>query len=91
MSLEKKVKIKIDKEKCKGCGLCVNFCPKEDVLYMSKKETNKKGYQFVKKKKNYQSNCLACGSCYIVCPDACIEIIKDSITWKKRQLKKLLE
>jgi len=67
------VKIKIDKEKCKGCGLCVHFCPRK-VLTISKKRSNEKGYFFARVINS--KKCLACANCAIVCPDCCIEIKK---------------
>ena len=76
MNIEQKVKIVIQKEKCKGCGLCVYYCPKE-VLYMSKKKTNKKGYFFAKKKDKYYESCVACGNCFEMCGDSCIKIYKE--------------
>ena len=38
-------KIKVDVEKCKGCGLCTWVCP-VDVLEMSSERTNAKGYAY---------------------------------------------
>lgn len=60
----------IDKNKCKGCGLCVNVCPRA-VLKMSDK-INKKGYRFPEVSK--ASDCRGCKQCAEICPDAVIEI-----------------
>jgi len=35
-------KIIIDTERCKGCGLCVPVCPKNDIVISER--SNKKGY-----------------------------------------------
>jgi len=67
------IEIIIDLEKCKGCELCVNACPK-NVLEISDK-SNSMGY-FPSQIKNPE-NCTGCGNCYTVCPDVCIEIRKD--------------
>ncbi len=55
-------------ERCKGCGFCVEYCPK-DVLELSK-EYNKKGYHppFVKS----PMSCVNCGLCEMICPDFAI-------------------
>lgn len=36
------MKIKIDKQKCLGCGVCVNLCPKIFELEDGKSEIKKK-------------------------------------------------
>jgi len=77
--LESKIKkfgVKIDFEKCKGCELCVYYCPKQ-VLEISKK-SNKKGYFPAKTKRNYKEKCIGCGNCYIICPDCAIEVYKNN-------------
>jgi 2-oxoglutarate ferredoxin oxidoreductase subunit delta len=62
--------VSIAKDKCKGCQLCVFFCPSKNLV--SSQDLNKKGIKYVKVKD--VSVCNGCGLCYIVCPDCCIEI-----------------
>jgi len=62
--------VQINKERCKGCGLCASFCPKK-VIEISK-ETNETGYNFAMPKN--QEKCSGCCCCAVVCADACIEI-----------------
>ena len=62
----------IDKERCKGCGLCVNVCPK-NVLELSS-EVNTRGYFPA-----YQArpkDCIYCTACCIMCPDVAITIVE---------------
>ena len=62
----------IEKDRCKGCGLCVIVCPK-NVLEISS-EVNAKGYFPV-----YQArpgDCIFCTTCCIMCPDVAITINK---------------
>ncbi|MDR0485443.1 MAG: 4Fe-4S binding protein [Elusimicrobiota bacterium] len=64
--------IKINSQKCKGCGLCINVCPKK-VLSFSK-GFNKAGYHPAEPEK--ADICISCGFCYQICPDTCIEVYK---------------
>ncbi|UCH12668.1 MAG: 4Fe-4S binding protein [Candidatus Omnitrophota bacterium] len=68
-----KFKVKIDKERCKGCKLCVIFCPKQ-ALQESKK-INKKGIYFVELKN--PDLCIGCSTCAVICPECAIEILKN--------------
>lgn len=65
-------KIKIDSERCKGCGLCIAACPKLGIAVS--KKSNKKGY-FPAEKNN--GDCTGCAMCAIICPDAAIEVYRD--------------
>jgi len=68
----------VDEERCKGCGLCLVFCP-EDVL-AHKKETNRSGYHSVYMKK--PEECIGCALCAQACPDIAIEVYREKKTAK---------
>ena len=53
-------------ERCKGCGICVAFCPKK-VL-----EIDTLGKVFVAR----PEDCIACGQCELRCPDYAIFVDK---------------
>lgn len=65
-------KIKIDTERCKGCGLCVLVCPKGGIIIS--KKSNKKGY-FPAEATN--ADCTGCCFCALICPDAAIEVFRE--------------
>lgn len=63
-------RVTVDRDRCKGCGLCVEACPQK-VLEMSR-QINAKGYFFsTPVRKQY---CLGCRICAITCPDVAIEV-----------------
>lgn len=55
-------------DRCKGCGFCVEYCPK-DVLELSE-EFNRKGYHPPKVVK--EGECVNCKLCEMICPDFAI-------------------
>ena len=68
--MAKRGKVVIDRERCKGCYLCVRACPVK-VLESDTKINSTGTYPSFAK---YAEKCIACGSCYLVCPDAAIEV-----------------
>ena len=52
------VKLTINEERCKGCGLCVRACPKK-LLQISKTKLNAKGYHPAEMTASGTSNCTA--------------------------------
>lgn len=60
----------IDRDRCKGCGLCVAVCRKK-VLQISD-EVNTKGYFPVYQA--HSENCVFCAMCCIMCPDMALTI-----------------
>jgi 2-oxoglutarate ferredoxin oxidoreductase subunit delta len=73
-------KVIIDMERCKGCGLCVAFCPRGCIVISGK--SNKNGYFPAQAD---STNCTGCASCALVCPDAVIEIYQNDISNKKQK------
>jgi len=75
------VKIFINKDRCKGCGYCSEYCPRE-VLHMST-EINSKGYNLAVV--SDESKCLACGFCEAICPEFAIRVSTTSDSVPSKQ------
>ena len=61
MSTKTEKSLTIDKNWCKGCGICVAFCPK-NVLEIKEGKSNIKD----------MDACIFCGQCEQRCPDFAI-------------------
>lgn len=67
------VEIEIDEELCKGCGLCIMFCPQK--VFEPSEELNKKGVfppRVVEGDK-----CVKCRLCELICPDFSIAVLEE--------------
>ena len=67
----KKVTFKTDL--CKGCGLCVDVCPKK-IVGLDKEKINAKGHHPAHV--TDIDKCIACAFCATMCPDCIITVEK---------------
>jgi 2-oxoglutarate ferredoxin oxidoreductase subunit delta len=72
--------ITIIKDFCKGCGFCIEYCPKK--VYELSEEMNKKGYRLPWAV--HAEECTECGLCDLHCPDFAIIIEKTKKKSKRR-------
>ena len=64
------VQVKVDLEKCSGCGTCVDVCPVEVFEMVDVGEEQKSSPV-------NESECIVCRSCEVSCPEGAIEIIEE--------------
>lgn len=69
---EMKGKIEINQELCKGCELCIHFCPKK--LITLSENLNMAGYLPSEFKETKE--CTGCATCATVCPEVAIEVYR---------------
>ena len=58
MKNRENLKLVFDPAWCKGCGICVAFCPKDALELVGEKAKLKE-----------QNECILCGQCEMRCPD----------------------
>ncbi|MCR4965928.1 MAG: EFR1 family ferrodoxin [Bacteroidales bacterium] len=61
----------VSPEKCNGCGVCINVCPRENIVKINGKA-------------HCESNCTQCLACVHFCPMQAVEL-RDKSTLKERQ------
>ena len=64
-------KLTFKEEICKGCGLCVDACPRQ-LLSLSKPRLNQKGHAPVEL--SNPEMCIGCAFCATMCPDCIITV-----------------
>ncbi|MDD4859907.1 MAG: 4Fe-4S binding protein [Dehalococcoidales bacterium] len=67
-----KGRIEIDRERCKGCELCVSVCPNGSICISAK--LNATGYLPAEFKDT--GSCTGCATCALVCPEVAIEVYR---------------
>lgn len=66
-------KLILKQDKCKGCRLCIDACPKK-ILELDETKVNPKGYNPISC--TDMEECIGCAFCAVVCPDTIIEVQK---------------
>ncbi len=67
-------KVTFNVDLCKGCGLCVEACPKK-IIALDPEVLNKKGYHPAGI--TDAEKCIACAMCATMCPDVVITVEKN--------------
>ena len=60
---KKNYQVQIEERYCKGCGLCVKFCPSAVLAMVSQKAKVVDG-----------EKCVGCKACEIRCPDFAVNV-----------------
>jgi len=80
------MKIVIDKRLCKGCGICVEFCPQK-ILELGD-EIDERGLHLPTAVR--PDECKACSICELYCPDFAIAIVREEGNSQKTRRGKIL-
>ncbi|MGE5550981.1 MAG: indolepyruvate ferredoxin oxidoreductase subunit alpha [Bacteroidota bacterium] len=65
-------KLVIDEERCKGCELCLHFCPR-NLLRLADR-LNRQGLKPAEIED--EEACTSCASCARMCPETAIEVFR---------------
>ncbi|WP_407308359.1 4Fe-4S dicluster domain-containing protein [Desulfosporosinus sp. SB140] len=67
------LKVEFDEDRCKGCELCMDACPKH--LVSMAEHLNSMGFHPAAVRD--QEKCISCGFCARMCPDVVITVRKE--------------
>lgn len=65
-------KVVFNEERCKGCELCINACPKK-IIHLAD-HFNANGFRPAEV--TNMAECIGCAFCARMCPDVVIEVYK---------------
>jgi 2-oxoglutarate ferredoxin oxidoreductase subunit delta len=68
------MKIWVDTDLCKGCGLCIYYCPRDVFVFSN--ALNQRGYTFVEVLA--PEACTGCRLCEVACPDFALWVEKEA-------------
>lgn len=57
-------------ERCKECGLCINYCPTDVLVYTE--DINARGYRYPTVAEGKETSCVHCRFCDLICPELAI-------------------
>jgi len=69
-SPRKRFKVEIDKRLCKGCFICIRYCPMG--VFAKSEDIGDLGYDLAKVE--HAEKCTGCRMCLLYCPDLAIAI-----------------
>jgi len=69
----KRYRVDLIAERCKGCGFCIEFCPRR--LLRQSAEMNNKGYHTVYLDAKDSDKCTGCDICSMICPDFALNVV----------------
>jgi 2-oxoglutarate ferredoxin oxidoreductase subunit delta len=65
--------ISVKEDYCKGCGYCIEICPKK--IFKESNNLNTKGYMIPEIQNG--DSCTYCKKCELICPEMAISIEKE--------------
>ena len=74
-------RIIVNEDKCRGCGLCVEMCPKSVLRIASR--FNKDGLNPVEQFD--PDNCIGCATCALMCPHVAIDLVERTKKSKEKE------
>jgi uncharacterized Fe-S center protein len=71
LSQHSNISPQVKKKECKGCEICLSWCPQSAISMVSSESgtKNKPSIAFIDSK-----NCIGCGECILACPSSAIQI-----------------